>query len=161
MKNTVFCLVLFLSFFVLFACGTPPGPAPAAKPAAKPASTPATSKTTPEPAKTPTPVRTTDIILDGAEAYTIVRGDTLSGIARKKYRNGFYYPLIMMASPNVVRDQDLIEPGAVLTVPRLQPNLNDAKAKQSMKKYFREVADITNRKRPADAAGLRKMADTF
>ena len=67
----------------------------------------------------------------------------------------------MMASNDVVEDQDYILPGMVLTIPRLQANLEDNRARASMKKYFLEAADITNRKRPADAAGLRKLANSW
>jgi len=67
----------------------------------------------------------------------------------------------MMASPDIVEEQDLIEPGMVLTIPKLQANLNDARARESMKKYFLEIAGITERKRPKDAAGLRKLANSW
>jgi len=168
MKNVVFYLVLFLSFFVLYACTTAPS-APVSEPAStqEPAAAPAPAATPPpspsqEPPKTAAaPSRTTDLVLDGADAYTVVRGDTLSEISRRKYQNGFYYPLIMMASNNIIEDQDLIEPGMVLTIPKIQINLNDAKARQSMKKFFLEIADITERKRPSDAAGLRSLANSW
>jgi len=184
MKNVIFYLVLFLSIFTLFACrSSPPAPAPAPAPAPTPAPTtpapttpaPATpapttpAPTTPAPA-TPAPPpssvtasssRNTDLVLDGAETYTVVKGDTLSGISRNKYQNGFYYPLIMMAATDIIQDQDLIEPGMILTIPRLQANLNDARARASMKKYFLEIAVITDRIRPEDAAGLRKLAGSL
>jgi len=163
MKNLVVCLFLCLSVFVFFACGTqPPAPAAAPEPAPAPAQTPA-----PAPAQTPPPPpeRAHDLVLDGAEYYTVVHRDTLSHIARIKYgaNNGFYYPLIIMASRDIVEDQDVIEIGTVLTIPNLQANLNDARARASMKAFFLEVADITERehKRPKDAAGLRKLAGTL
>lgn len=167
MKNIVFCLVLFVSFFVLYACSTAP-PAPVSEPAPAPVSTPAPPASAPAPAAqtspppvAPPPSRAAGLILDGAEKYTVVKGDTLSEISRRKYQNGFYWPLIMLASNGIVTDQDLIEPGMVLTVPGLQANLNDAGARESMKRFFLETADITNRKRPADAAGLRKLAGSW
>jgi hypothetical protein len=67
----------------------------------------------------------------------------------------------MMASKDVVSDQDLIEPGMVLTIPNLQANLDDATARGSMKNFFMEIAAITNSKRPDDAEGLRKLAGTL
>jgi hypothetical protein len=159
MKNLVICLLFCLSFFVLFACGTqPPAPAPTYEPAPDPAPAPTPP---PEPPKAAAPSRATDLILDGAETYIVVRRDTLSRISRRKYQNGFYWPLIMMASPGIVEDQDLIEPGMALTIPKLQANLNDARARESMKKYFLETASITERKRPKDAAGLRKLANAW
>jgi len=164
MKKIVFCLVLVLSFFVFFACASPP-PASSSTPAAPAPATPAPAA--PAPATPPrqpapqTPSRTTDLVLDGSETYTVVRGDTLSKIAQSKYRNGFYYPLIMMASNGVIKDQDFIEPGMKLTIPKLQANLDDPRAKESMKKFFLEIAAITERKRPNDAAGLRKLANSL
>ncbi|MDR2575319.1 MAG: LysM peptidoglycan-binding domain-containing protein [Treponema sp.] len=169
MKNLVISLFLCLSFFVLFACGTqPPAPAPAPTPVSTPAPEPAPAPAPPpEPPKAAAPSRATDLVLDGAENYTVVKGDTLSRISRRKYQNGFYWPLIMMASPsawktfNMDQNQDLIEPGMVLIIPKLQANLNDARAKESMKKFFLETAGITELKRPKDATGLRKLANSM
>jgi Tfp pilus assembly protein FimV len=164
MKRAVFGFVLILSVFLFFACGgTPP---PAKPPEPDKVSDPAPA--TPAPVATPaSPSRSTDLVLDGAETYTVVKGDTLSDIARRKYQDGFYWPLIMMASTSawtnlgMALDQDLIEPGMVLTIPRLQANLNDSRAKQSMKRYFLDTASTTNQKRPKDAEGLRKLADQW
>jgi len=164
MKKIVFCLALVIGFLMLVACGTkPPAPPPEPAPAPEQPVTPA-----PAPAPTPAPPppeRAHDLVLAGAETYTVVKKDTLSHIAKLKYgsNNGFYYPLIIMASRDIVEDQDYIEPGMVLTIPNLQANLADARAKASMKKFFLEIADITERehKRPQDAAGLRKLANSL
>jgi len=170
MTKAVFCLLLFLSFFGFLACANPPPPvqvedsSPPPPTSATDAPSPPTQAEVPPPPLPPPsspPSRATDIILAGAETYTVVKGDTLSKISRGKYQNGFYYPLIMMASADVVSDQDVLEPGMVLTVPNLRANLNDARAKQSMKKYFLDIADITARRRPADAEGLRNLAGSL
>jgi len=142
-EKLVFCLALISSFFVLFAC----------------ASLPSESVYTAPPP--PSDTASFNIILDGAETYIVTWGDTLSRISRSKYRNGFYYPLIMMASNNVVKDQDKIEVGTILVIPKLQANLDDPKARESMKKFFLEIAGITERKRPRDAAGLRNLANSL
>jgi hypothetical protein len=161
MKNAVFYMVLFLSFFALFACVTPK---PAVTPPPPP---PPEAPPPPPPPPPPEPVRSTDLILDGADSYTVIRGDTLSNISRRKYQNGFYYPLIMMASPSawsdlgMVQDQDHIEPGMNLTIPQIQPNLDDDRARASMIRFFLETADITAHKRPADAAGLRRLTNSW
>jgi len=147
-KKTGFCLALISSFFVFFACNSLPPAASTPDPTSQQPSDPVSS-------------RTTDLILDGAETYTVVIGDTLSKISRNKYQNGFYYPLIMMASKDVVKDQDLIEVGMRLTIPRLQVNLDDPRARASIKKYILEIALITERKRPSDAAGLRNLANSL
>ena len=104
-----------------------------------------------------------DIILDGATSYTVKSGDTLSAISRREYSsNGFYFPLIMLASNEVVLDPDKIEPGMKLTVPDLQRNLNDARAKRSLKEFLVEIAGVYDRRnRPQDADGLRKLAGTL
>jgi len=161
-------MVLILSFFMLFACATPQ-PAVTAPPAPPAPPPPPAAPPPPPPTQAPAPttVRPTDLILDGAGTYTVVRGDTLSNISRRKYQNGFYYPLIMMASPlawsnlGLVQDQDLIEPGMDLTIPELQPNLNDARARASMRRFFLEIADITDRIRPPDATGLRRLTNQW
>ena len=160
MKNIVFCVLLFLSLFVLFACATPPR-APEPAPAAPPPPPPPPPLAQEPPKTVAPPSRNTDLILDGADTYTVVKGDTLSNISRRKYQNGFYYPIIMMASPGVVEDQDLIEPGMSLTIPKIQPNLNDTRARASMKRFFLEIAGITDRIRPADGAGLRRLANQW
>jgi len=66
-----------------------------------------------------------------------------------------------MASQTVVKDQDKIVPGMKLTIPRLQANLDDPKARASIKKYILEIASLTERKRPRDAAGLRNLANSL
>ena len=152
MKNAVFSLVLLSGFFVLFACGSPPPPAPAAPPPPPPPP--------PTAAPPPPPSRASDLVLEGAETYIVSRRDTLSNISRRKYNNnGFYYPLIMMASKDIVSDEDIIEIGTVLIIPNIAANLADERARKSMKKFFLEQAVITERdhKRPRDAAGLRDL----
>ena len=103
-----------------------------------------------------------DLILDGAKTYTVVSGDTLSAISRGTYDNGFYFPLIMLASSDVVLDPDRIAPGMKLTIPDLQKNLGDARAKAKIKSYLGEIAKLEDRRnRPNDAEGLRKLASTL
>jgi LysM repeat protein len=163
MKKIVLCFVLILSFFVLFACASePPASEPAPQSPSAPVSSPAptTPAPTPSPQQSPNVARPTDLILEGAETYTVVWGDTLTKISRNKYRNGFYYPLIMMAS-SIVKDQDKITPGMKLTIPNLQANLNDSIARASIKRYILEIASLTERKRPRDAAGLRSLANSL
>jgi aromatic ring hydroxylase len=66
-----------------------------------------------------------------------------------------------MASSNVVKDQDKIVSGMRLTIPNLQANLNDSRARESIKRYILEIASLTERKRPRDAAGLRNLANSL
>jgi len=104
-----------------------------------------------------------DLVLEGAETYTVVKGDTLSHIAAEsKYRSGFYYPIIMLASRDVVADIDRIEPGMKLIMPNLQKNLDDPRARASIKQFLLDVAEIEDdRNRHQTAKGLRKLSDSL
>jgi hypothetical protein len=106
-----------------------------------------------------------NLILDGAKSYTVVAGDTLSAISRAQYGsgNGVFFPLIMLASSDVVLDPDFIEPGNKLTIPDLQKNLNDATARAHLKNFLLEIAKVyeTKKDRPADAEALRAKAATL
>jgi hypothetical protein len=88
------------------------------------------------------------LILEGSKTHIVVRGDTLSAITRNNYgaSNGYYFPLIMLASSEVVLDPDLIEPGMSLTIPDLQKNLNDAKARAQLKKFLVQIAGVYDKK---------------
>jgi hypothetical protein len=88
------------------------------------------------------------LILDGAGKYIVQPGDMLSAITRGQYgsTNGLYFPLIMLASSDIVSDPDLIEPGMELIVPDLQRNLEDANARQALKEFLREIAGVYQRK---------------
>lgn len=88
------------------------------------------------------------LILDDATEYTVQSGDTLSKISRTAFGAdyGYYFPVIMLASKDVVLDPDLIKPGMKLTIPNLQTNLASTKAKNSMKSFFKDVADVYRRK---------------
>ena len=104
-----------------------------------------------------------DIILEGEEQYTVKSGDTLTKIAHEKYKNGYYFPLIMLASSDVVLDPDKINVGDKLTIPVLQSNLDDAKAKGKIKNFLGEIASVYDRRegRAPDAQHLRDLAATL
>ena len=112
--------------------------------------------------------------LTGAQSYVVVRGDSLSQIARRFFgsltnvgeagvNNGFYFPVIMLASPDShIVDPDLIEPGLALNIPDLQRNLANSSARRAIKDFLFEIAYIYNRKdRPAEEEGLRRLADSL
>lgn len=98
------------------------------------------------------------LIMDGAKDYKVKSGDTLSSIAKDFYGkdNGYYFPLIMLASSQTILDPDKIEPGMTLTVPDLQKNLDDKSVHQGMKKYFNEIADVYKTKNTATAKKTRE-----
>jgi len=51
--------------------------------------------------------------------YTVVRGDTLSKIAKQHYGNAMKYPVIFEANKPMLKDPDKIYPGQVLRIPPL------------------------------------------
>jgi len=102
------------------------------------------------------------LILDGASKYTVKSGDTLVNISRSLYQDPYFYPVIMMASSDVVLDPDKITPGMQLTVPNLQVNLNDAGAKSNIKRFLLEIADVEqSRNRAGTAQGMRDKANSL
>jgi hypothetical protein len=98
-----------------------------------------------------------DIILDGATNYIVAPGDTLSKIANVQYGagNGYFFPLIMLASSNTVADPDLIEPGMNLTVPVLATNLENAAARGRIKQLLLDIANIYDGKGDERSIRLR------
>jgi nucleoid-associated protein YgaU len=52
--------------------------------------------------------------------YTIKRGDSLSKIARQYYGDAMKYPVLFEANREIIKNPDLIYPGQVIRVPRLQ-----------------------------------------
>jgi len=146
MKRTILIGALILSVLVVFACKSQPKP-----------------KSTEDQLREVYDRHYGNLILDDAETYTVVSGDTLSHIARKSdYHDSFYYPIILLASRDVVVDEDKIEPGMQLTIPNLQKNLDDPKARASIKQFLLDVANIEDgRNRAETAAGLRKLSDSM
>jgi nucleoid-associated protein YgaU len=57
-----------------------------------------------------------------AQFYTVVKGDSLSKIAKKYYGDAMKYPVIFEANKPMLEDPDLIYPGQVLRIPPLNPN---------------------------------------
>lgn len=55
---------------------------------------------------------------NSTKTYTVVKGDCMWGIAKKFYGNGSLYPRLAAANPSV-KNQNLIYPGQVLTIPPL------------------------------------------
>jgi len=113
--------------------------------------------------------------LTDAQSYTVVSGDTLSGIARKLYgdltgvgnagtRNGFYFPVIMLASSNAgISHPDRIDPGMKLTIPDLKKNLANPGARKAIKNCLKDVAYVYEKKgnSAADVKGLVDLADSL
>jgi phage tail protein X len=88
----------------------------------------------------------TGLDLTGAGTYTVKDGDTLSAISRKFYNDGFYYPIIMLASRGVVVNPDKIRPGMELTIPDLERNKANDDSRKSMKNCLNGFANIEKAK---------------
>jgi nucleoid-associated protein YgaU len=112
--------------------------------------------------------------MKGSQEYTVVWGDTLSKITRRYYgelsdvgeagsRNGFYYPILMMASPDShIVDPDLILPGLTLTIIDLKRNLADPVAHQAIKNSIKDISYVYNAKnKPAEVTGLQKLSNSL
>lgn len=52
-----------------------------------------------------------------AQFYTVVKGDSLSKIAKKYYGDAMKYPAIFEANKPMLKDPDRIYPGQVLRIP--------------------------------------------
>jgi hypothetical protein len=110
----------------------------------------------------------------GSQEYTVKWGDTLSKITRRYYgdlvdvgeagsNNGFYYPLLMMASPDSrIVDPDLIVPGLTLNIIDLERNLANPVAHQAIKDSIKEISYIYHAKnKPAEEAGLIRLSNSL
>ena len=111
--------------------------------------------------------------LTGAQDYTVVSGDTLSQITRKYYgdltdvgdagpHNGFYFPVIMLASESNIVDPDFIQPGMKMKIPDLKKNLANPGSKKAIKDCLNDVAYVYNKKNnAATEEGLRTLAKSL
>jgi hypothetical protein len=141
-KRIVFGLLMVVCSLVIIACGSSPAPAPVAQ--------------TPPPAEQPR-----GLVLDGAGNYTVVRGDTLAGIAASKYggSNMYFFPLIRLANASAVTDPDVIEVGTTLVIPDLQRNLNNAGANALIRADMLAIASQYEKQgKPNAASTLRNLA---
>ncbi len=55
-----------------------------------------------------------------AQFYTVKKGDTLGGIAKKFYGKASKYPVIFEANKPMLKDPNLIYPGQCLRIPHLE-----------------------------------------
>ena len=96
--------------------------------------------------------------LTGADTYTVKEGDTLTSITKSVYgeTNGYYFPLIMLASKNVVQDPELIRPGMKLTIPSLERNINNVEKAKVLSPYFKDIAGVYKQKKTKAAPDIRE-----
>jgi Tfp pilus assembly protein FimV len=119
----------------------------------------------PAPAAAPVVVTAGELDLTGAVKYKVKWGDTLANISRRFYRDGFYYPVIILASRDVViKNPDKIWPGMVLTIPNLERNKANDNSRKAIKDCLNAFADIERKKsRPRRGLinGLKRRADAL
>jgi hypothetical protein len=116
------------------------------------------------------------LILDNAQDYTVQQGDTLSKITKKFYgsvtnvgdagpNNGYYFPIILMASDVSITDPDLIEPGMNLKLPDLAKNLANPSARNAIIDTLQDVAKVYAKKGDdrsiRQQKGLETLADSL
>jgi hypothetical protein len=89
----------------------------------------------------------TGLDLTDAKSYTVKTGDTLNDISRDYYNDGFYYPVIMLASRGVVINPDKIQPGMTLVIPDLESNKANPTSRRSMKNCLNGFAEIEKTKK--------------
>ena len=96
--------------------------------------------------------------LTDAGTYTVKQGDTLTSITKAQYgdANGYYFPLIMLASKNVVQDPEMIRPGMQLTIPSLERNINNVEKAKVLSPYFKDIAGVYKQKRTKAAPDIRE-----
>jgi hypothetical protein len=143
MKRIFFVLALVLPAIMILSCASEK-PAEVQPPVEEPAPPPP-EEYSPEPTVEEVYEKYSgDIILEDAKTHRVRRGEDLSKVARRYYGgvNGYYFPLILLASRDVAKDPDLIMPGTTLTIPDLNRNLNDPGARQRLKEFLYEVADV-------------------
>ena len=97
--------------------------------------------------------------LTGAIRYTVKSGDRLNQIAAEYYHDSHFYPVIMLASRDVIVDPNKIIVGMVLIIPDLPRNLSNPVAKQAIKDVIYEVAVTQETTNPGAAVDLRALAD--
>jgi len=147
MKKVLLFALLITIVLLAAACNTTPTQPPP-PPAAPPP---------PPPVRQEYNRHSSGIILDGAVYYTVKSGDSLSKISAEVYGNQSYYPLIMMVADDV-KDIDLIHPNMRLLIPVLNTNLEDPQAKDSINRYFNEIAQLEERRgRRTMAANIRDL----
>jgi nucleoid-associated protein YgaU len=92
--------------------------------AAKPAAAQVAMQPAQVAAVTQAPVASTPaatVVVDSIETATVIRGDSLWRISRKTYGLGNRYTEIHRANQQQIRDPDLIYPGQIFVLPKMNP----------------------------------------
>jgi hypothetical protein len=173
--KTLIRLLPTLFVGILISCASKPAPEPPPVADVVPPPPPLVADVVLPPPPPPAPVPTGGTLSEinaryrpflntaGATTHTVVYRNTLAGIAIKIWgrENGYHFPLIMLASGELITDPDLIFPGQRLTIPSLRANLDNPATRAQIKLYLGEVAGWYEREHPQDKktpAGLRALA---
>jgi len=160
MKKIALTAALIISVILAASCATgPQGEKVDAQYEEVPAPAPAPVLVT-----APVPVTATELDLTGAVKYRVKWGDTLANISKRFYKDGFYYPVIMLASRDVVKNPDKIWPGMVLTIPDIERNKANVNYRKAIKDCLNGLADTErNKPRPRRGLinGLKRRADAL
>jgi hypothetical protein len=158
MKKTLFPVMIFCMAFWILSCAS----APAAEPEQQ-----VTQVHTNTAFEQVYDTHRNILILEGAQKYRVEKNDTPSRIALKFYgrNNGYFFPLIVMASSDVILDPDLIEIGMDLVVPDLEKNLNNQESRAGIKSFLLDIAAIYGKKScrwaPTTQKELIKLAESL
>ena len=91
---------------------------PAEQPKEVPADKKEADKTADMPAEQTAAAPAEDAAVDG-EVYTVQAGDTLSGIAKKVYKDGNLSGIIFKANSKVLKNPNALRPGMKLVIPKM------------------------------------------
>jgi len=155
MKKIALTAALIISVILAASCASSPPVEVAEEPPEAP----------PIVAPPPAPVIASDLDLTGAVKHKVKWGDTMVKISKRYYRDGYYYPVIILASKDVViKNPDKIWPGMVLTVPDLERNKANPNCRKAIKDSLNEFADLEKTKpkpRRGLINGLKRRADAL
>lgn len=91
---------------------------PAEQPKEVPADKKEADKTADKPAEQTAAAPAEDAAVDG-EVYTVQAGDTLSGLAKKFYKDGNLSGIIFKANSKVLKNPNALRPGMKLVIPKM------------------------------------------
>lgn len=167
MKKFVVVSIAAIAFALLASCGTAPKPQAAASDSAAKDSGQTAAKGTSKEDKAFDKVYTQakeKIDTGDTETYVVQSGDTLTAITKQYYGDdkGYYFPMIMAASSDVVTNPDLIVPGMELSIPDYDANMNNPKIRAALKGVFKKVANIYAKQDKTDMENhLLEVADSL
>ncbi|MCL2318446.1 MAG: hypothetical protein FWC45_00045, partial [Treponema sp.] len=87
---------------------------------------------------------------------------SLTDVGDSGPNNGFYFPVIMLASDSNIVDPDFIDPGMALKIVDLKRNLSNPVSRQAIKDCLMDVSYVYNKKGvKATEDGLIKLANSL